>query len=106
MYYEGADDLSYVPVSKKEMNSIKAKARRHLKKLANLLEGKGVTVTVQVMTGNSAETIIKVASKIDADLLAMATRGRTGISRWFFRSVRDDIVNIDNTLVLLVRVPE
>jgi len=105
-YYEGAQDFSHVPVSKEKMNSIKAKARRHLRKLANLLEGKGITVTVKVTVGNSAETIIKVASKIDADLLAMATRGRAGISRWFFYSVRDEIVNIGNTLVLLVRVPE
>jgi len=105
-YYVGTQDLSHTPVSKEKMNSIKAKTRRHLRKLANLLEGKGITVTVKVTVGNSAETIIKVASKIDADLLAMATRGRAGISRWFFHSVRDEIVNIGNTLVLLVRVPE
>jgi len=104
-YYAGAQDFSHVPVSKEKMNSIKAKARRHLRKLANLLEGKGITVTVKVMRGNSAETIIKVASKIDADLLAMATRGRPGISRWIFGSVRDEIVNIGNTLVLLAMVP-
>ena len=105
-YYEGAEDLSHVPVSKEKMNSIKAKARRHLRELANLLEGNGITVTVKLMMGDSAETIIKVASKIDADLLAMSTRGRPGISRWIFGSVRDEIVSIGNTLVLLVRVPE
>ncbi len=105
-YYEGARDFSHVPVSKEKMNSIKAKARRHLRKLANQLEGKGITMTAKVMTASSAETIIKVASKIDADLLAMATRGRPGISRWIFSSVRDEIVNIGNTLVLLVKVPE
>jgi len=105
-YYVGAQDFSHVPVSKEKMNSIKARARRHLRKLANLLEGKGITVTVKVMMGDSAETIIKVASKIDADALVMATRGRPGISRWIFGSVRDEIVNIGNTLVLLVRIPE
>ena len=54
----------------------------------------------------SAETIIKVDSKIDADLLAMVTHGRSGISRRIFGSVRGEIVNIGNNLVLLVRVPE
>ena len=93
-------------MGKEKMNSIKAKTRRHLKKLANLLEDKGITVAAKVMMGDSAETIIKVASNIDADLLAMATRGRPGISRWIFGSVRDEVVNIGNTLVLLVRVPE
>jgi nucleotide-binding universal stress UspA family protein len=105
-YYAGAQDFSHVPVSKEKMNSIKAKARRHLRKLANLLEGKGITVAAKVMMDNSAETIIKVASKIDADLLAMATRSRPSISRWIFGSVRDEIVKIGDTLVLLVRVPE
>ena len=105
-YYTGAEDFSHVPVSKEKMNSIKAKARGHLRKLANLLEGKGITMAAKVMMGNSAETIIKVASKIDADVLAMATRGRPGISRWIFGSVRDEIVNIGNTLIILVKVPE
>jgi len=105
-YYEGAQDFSHVPVSEKKMNSIKAKTRRHLGKLADGLKGKGITVAAKVMMGDSAETIIKVASKIDADILVMATRGHPGISRWIFGSVRDEVVNIGNTLVLLVRVPE
>jgi nucleotide-binding universal stress UspA family protein len=105
-YYEGAQDFSHVPVSEKEISSIKAKARRHLGKLADQLEGKGITVAVKVMMGDSAETIIKIASKIDADILVMATRGHPSISRWIFGSVRDEIVNIGDTLVLLVRVPE
>lgn len=107
MYFEGADDSNYIPVSKKESNSRRAKARRYLKKLASTLEDKGITVKVKVVTkGKSGETITRVASKIDADLLAVATRGRHGISRWFLGSVRDDIVNIGNILVLLVRAPE
>jgi len=105
-YYDGAEDFSHVPVSKEKMNSIKAKTRRYLRKLADRLEGKGITVKTMVMTGDSAETIIKVAGKIDADVLVMATRGHPGISRWIFGSVRDEIVNIGNTLVLLVRAPE
>ena len=88
------------------MSLIKAKARRHLNKLAELLEGKGITVNAKVIIGNSAETIIKVASEIDADVLVMATRGRPGINRWIFGSVRDEVVNIGNTLLLLVRTPE
>jgi nucleotide-binding universal stress UspA family protein len=107
IHFESVDDRNYIPVSKKEMNSRRAKARRYLTKLASLLESKGITVRVKVVTkGRPAETIIKVANKIDADLLAMSTRGRSGISRWIFGSVRDDIVNIGNTLVLLVGVPE
>ncbi|MFC1943144.1 universal stress protein [Chloroflexota bacterium] len=107
MYYEGADDLSYVPVSKKKMNSRRAKARRYLTKLASLLESKGIIVRVKVVTkGNSAETIIKVASQTDAGVIVMSTRGRSGISRWIFGGVRDEIVNIGNVLVLLVRPPD
>ena len=107
VYFEGASDLNYVPVSKKEGNSRSAKARRYLKKLASTLEDKGITVKVKVATkGKSGETITKVASKIDADLLAVATHGHSGISRWFLGSVRDDIVNIGNILVLLVSAPE
>ncbi|MFC1986411.1 universal stress protein [Chloroflexota bacterium] len=105
-YIMGAESFSNIPVTEKEMNSIKARTRRYLKKLAGLLEGKGITVKVKVVTGNSAETIIKVASKTDAGIIVMSTRGRSGISRWIFGSVRDEIVNIGNVLVLLIRVPD
>ena len=105
-YYEGADDFSSVPLTEKEMNSIKARARRYLKKVAGIIEQKGIPVKVRVAEGNSAETIIRVATGINADVLVLPTRGRSGISRWVFGSVMDDIVNAGNIPVLLVRVPE
>lgn len=61
---------------------------------------------VKVVMGNSAETIIKVASQTDAGVIVMSTRGRSGISRWIFGGVRDEIMNIRNVLVLLVRPPD
>jgi len=105
-YAEGA--LLYGPVhtSEEKKSSIRAKARRHLRKIADQLENKGIPVEVKVRISDSSETIIKVAKQVDADVLALATRGRPGISRWIFGSVRDEIVNIGNTLVLLVRIPE
>ena len=105
-YYEGADDFSSVPLAEKEMNSIKARARRYLKKVAGIIEQKGIPVKVRVAEGNSAETIIRVATGINADVLVLPTSGRSGISRRVFGSVMDDIANAGNIPVLLVRVPE
>ena len=93
-------------VDEKKNNLSRSDFRELQKKIADQLENKGISVEVKVRISDSSETIIKVAKQVDADVLALATRGRPGISRWIFGSVRDEIVNIGNTLVLLVRIPE
>jgi nucleotide-binding universal stress UspA family protein len=105
MYFEGADEKSYVPVSDKEMASRRAKARKYLESVGEPLREKGVKVNVRTTArGNPAQSIIRVAGRIDADLIIMPTHGRSGISRWFFGNVRDDIVNYGDILVLLIRI--
>ncbi|MFC1920919.1 universal stress protein [Chloroflexota bacterium] len=104
MYYEGTDYLSYVPVRRKVMNSRRAKARSYLTKLALPLKSNSIPVTVRTaIKGDPASTIVKVANRIDADLLIMAVRGRSGISRWFFGSIRDEVINTGDMLVLLLK---
>ena len=104
--YFGGDDYSFIPVSNRVMGTIKAKARRYLNEIARRIEVEDVKTRVEVAKGKPADTIVQVASEIDADTLFVSTRGRSGVSRWFFQSVRDDLVNIGDILVLLVRVPE
>jgi len=105
-FYYGMEDYSSIPVSNRAMGVIKAKARRYLNEMAGRLEGTRIKTRVEVAKGKPAETIIQVASEIGTDTLFLATRGRSGLSRWFFYSIRDDAVNIGNILVLLVSIPE
>ena len=54
-------------------------------------------------SGNPAEEILRYAEKNEIDLIAMATHGRSGISRWVLGSVADRIKEAADTPVLLLR---
>ena len=104
--YFGLSDYSSIPVSKRAMGAIKAKSRRYLNEIASRIEGKHIETRVEVTKGKHAETVVEVAREIDADTLFIATRGRSGLSRWFFYGMRDDIVKIGDVLVFLARITE
>ena len=53
--------------------------------------------------GSAAEEIIKAADEINADLIAMSTHGRSGLSRWAFGSVTDRVMRGGNVPILVVR---
>ncbi len=53
--------------------------------------------------GRAADEIIKAADEIDADLIAMSTHGRSGLSRWAFGSVTDRVLRAGSMPILMVR---
>jgi nucleotide-binding universal stress UspA family protein len=94
-----------VPYTEQEMVAIKKKAMEYLNKFAQGLRDKGATVKVEVGTGDPADEINKIANEINADLVAMSTHGRSGLSRWAFGSVADKVLRGGTKPVLMVRVP-
>ena len=95
-----------VPYTEKEVEQIEKKAKGYLDEIGKGLRSKRAIVKVRVGTGNAAEAIIKAADEIDADLIAMSTHGRSGISRWAFGSVTDRVLRGGNKPVLVVRAPK
>lgn len=103
-YYVAAGDVSApIPYTEREMEQVKNKAAEYLNKAAEGLRSKGTNVKITIETGNAAEEIIKAADKMSADLIAMSTHGRSGISRWAFGSVTDRVLRSGNKPVLIVR---
>ena len=63
---------------------------------------KGIEVEIRVGDGPAVATIINVAEHIDADLIAMASHGRTGLARVFYGSVAAGVLHrIDRPLLLI-----
>jgi len=60
-------------------------------------------VTSEVKFGMAAEEIIKLADKMNVDVVAMSTHGRSGVRRWVFGSVADKVLREGDTPLLLVR---
>ncbi|MBN2471872.1 MAG: universal stress protein [Anaerolineae bacterium] len=77
-------------------------AKAYLAGVESRLQEKGIEVRTRVESGPVVEAIIHVASNVQADLIAMASHGRTGMSRVFYGSVAAGILHrIDRPLLLI-----
>ncbi len=80
-------------------------AKKYLKQVAERLDCGGANVQTKMLTGRPAETLSEYAVKNDADLIIIATHGRSGVSRWARGSVADRILHAACAPVLMVRAP-
>jgi len=67
---------------------------------------KGVVVESYVGHGPVVEEIIRYADRTNADLIAMASHGRTGLSRVFYGSVAAGVLNRVDRPLLLIRATD
>ncbi|MFW6148188.1 MAG: universal stress protein [Thermodesulfobacteriota bacterium] len=106
----GEGGIIEVPLSEQEIEPIKKKVLEYLDEAAENLRSKGVAVVCKVVvnpTGrSSAEDIIEVEDAINADLVAMSTHGRHGLSRWIFGSVTEKVLQAGKIPVLVVRAEQ
>jgi nucleotide-binding universal stress UspA family protein len=66
-------------------------------------EGDDVKVTLHVESGNPAEVIVDYAAKVNADMIVMATHGRTGLRHLVLGSCAEKVVRAAGCPVLVVR---
>ncbi|HEY42293.1 MAG TPA: universal stress protein [Dehalococcoidia bacterium] len=99
---KGYEDTIY---PEQQIASGKAFAEDYLTSIGKQLKEKGLVPTTEVRVGNAAEKIIDFASEVDADMVAMSTHGRSGVSRWIFGSVAEKVLHEGNKPLLLVRSP-
>jgi len=78
-------------------------AKEYLSKVQSQLSSEGFNVRSEVLVGKAAETIIEFSQQNAVDLVAIATHGRSGISRWVFGSVADKLVRSSSVPLLLIR---
>lgn len=63
----------------------------------------GLDAAACVETGPVVETILQVADRVEASLIAMASHGRTGLARVFYGSVAAGVLQGANRPLLVVR---
>jgi len=88
-----------------EMASLRAEAKRSLAGAKKRLSKAGLEARVEVLFGRPAERIVEYAMKEEVDLIAMATHGRSGFSRWVFGSVAEKVLRATALPILLIRPP-
>lgn len=75
----------------------------YLSKIASKLRQKGINTQIVVEAGAVVATILRVAQSEKAELIAMASHGRTGLARVFYGSVAAGILQMVDRPLLLVR---
>ncbi len=97
--------IAPVPYTDMEMEQIENRAKEYIERVGENLRSKGAVVIPRLEVGNAAEEILRVAEETGIDLIAMSTRGRSGISRWAFGSVTGKVLRAARIPVLVVRAP-
>jgi nucleotide-binding universal stress UspA family protein len=90
-----------VRISKDELGT--ADALAYLTQVADELRADGTAVQVQVEHGDTATQIERVAQAQHADVIVMATHGRSGVGRTVLGSVAERLVTRGSLPVVLVR---
>ena len=78
-------------------------ARTYMAAKEGVLRAHGIDVKSVVETGPVATVILDVAERENADLIAMASHGRTGLARVFYGSVAAGILHKADRPLLLIR---
>jgi nucleotide-binding universal stress UspA family protein len=89
---------------KEERERLLQEAWDYLEKIVSRLRKKRVRAYTVVVYGKDAVQVCDFARKNKFDLIAMATHGRSGISRWALGSVADKVLNCSVVPVMLIRV--
>lgn len=88
------------------LETLEDEARDYLTRIAAEFRAEGYNVAIEVSAMPAAEAILDYADSQHADLIAIATHGRSGISRWVFGSVTQKVVQAAPVPVLVVRPRE
>jgi nucleotide-binding universal stress UspA family protein len=78
-------------------------AKRYLSEIERRLSKKGLRVRTRVTLGSPVEEILAAARSTSADLIAMATHGRSGVARVLLGSVAESVLRAAPLPVLLIR---
>ena len=88
-------------------NGIQASAEAELLPVLRRLSELGYDVSMQVcFTDDPTAEIVRLTKKCDVDLIAMSTRAREGVRRFFFAELADRVVKRVDVPVLLFHPKE
>jgi nucleotide-binding universal stress UspA family protein len=95
-------DVVYPMINQDMMEERTKTAETYLATKQAEFRARGIEVETYVVHGPVVEEIITYADRTKADLIAMASHGRTGLSRVFYGSVAAGVLNkVDRPLFLI-----
>jgi len=98
-----SSDFSNMSQLPTDMGKMAKTAWNYLGKIADQLRDKGLFAQAYVLVGNPAEEILSFADEKGADLIVMATRGKSGFNRWDMGNVADKVMRATSLPIVLVK---
>jgi len=99
-------DMAWVGVNDQSLKNEHAEeAQRQLEQLVRDQVPAGLPVTAEVRTGDAVEEIIQFAENKGADLVVMATHGRSGLSHMLMGSTAEQVIRKASCPVLTLKHP-
>ncbi len=89
-------------LAKQAEEACKEQAEKYLAGVEKRLKGKGFKVRSELKVGSPGEEILDYAANNPVDIIAMASHGRSGISRWAYGSVTSKVLRGIATPILVV----
>ena len=91
-----------IALHQQEIERWEKQAKSYLSALEGEFQEKGIKTKKHIIHGPVIDAIIKVAEQEGADLIALASHGRTGLSKVFYGSVAAGVLHrIDRPLLLI-----
>ena len=91
------------PILMDAISAVDVTVKRAIEKLASKLRDTGINVDAVTCTGYPPQMVLQQAASISADLIAMATHGRSGMDRLFLGSTAEEVLGSATCPVLTVR---
>ena len=99
-------DMAWVGVSNQSLKNDHAEeAQRQLEQIVREQIPADVQASAEVRTGDAVEEIIRFAESKGADLIVMATHGRSGISHMLMGSTAEQVIRKASCPVLTLKHP-
>lgn len=95
-------EVSYIRLYEASLERRSEEAEAYLTALAGEFREKGISAKAAVVHGPVVGAILDAAEREDADLIALASHGRTGLSQVFYGSVAAGVLHrIDRPLLVI-----
>ncbi|MSQ32553.1 MAG: universal stress protein [Dehalococcoidia bacterium] len=87
-------------------DALRKETETYLKKASAYFDGTRGSVSTKIVNGSAAEKIVEEAGANPLTLIAMSTRGRSGVGRWAMGSVTDKVLHTTDKPIFIVRGSE
>ncbi|MBP8002808.1 MAG: universal stress protein [Chloroflexi bacterium] len=85
------------------IQEMEEETKAYMAGIAARMKEAGYLASTMMREGPIAETILAVAEETQADVIAMSTHGRSGLSRWLMGSIADRVVKHSHVPVMVIR---